>query len=74
MKKQIFFGEESELDLEYDSYADFRKQTRDYWNLKRITIIASPTKAIVVPCIPARTNKAKHRAGILITSSTTFKL
>lgn len=74
MKKQILFGEESKLALEYDSYADFTKKMLDSWNFDRITIIASPTKAVVVPCVPAYTDKSKHRAGILITTKTTFKL
>lgn len=74
MKTQILFGEESELTLEYDFYADFTKLMEDSWDFDRITIIASPTKAIVVPCVPAYTDKSKHRAGILTTHSTTFKL
>ena len=72
--KQIVFGEETGLTLEYDSLADFKEKMQNYWHFNRITIIASPTKAIVVPCIPPCTDKSEHRAGILITNSTTFKL
>ena len=72
--KQILFGEESEMTLDYNSYADFIKKVRKGWSLDRITIIASPTKAIVVPCIPEYTPRSERHAGILITKKPTFKL
>lgn len=78
MGKEITKGHEHPLKLDFNSYKEFKERIHEGWNVNRITIIASPNKAVVVPCLPLAdtdlTDLGKHHIAILATSSTTFKL